>query len=647
MPRRAILLCLLFAGPLFAQEPADRARVDAFRDTLGALTDPAAVVRIAEREKASRPAGDKEIGRLRLGWTLVRLGQLTESAPPLIEAANEFYEVTVKHREWPYAWLGLGLTKLELDAGGSREVVSPHQFAGSGWLSGAIAAFEQALRRRPDFGRAIAGVAEVHLREPSGPNAGRASRLLRSYAQRYQLDAPGALALARIETADAHWDHARELIERYRSERGDPRIAAWELGRIAFGQARPEEGAKWYFEAAMGGPAAARLVRENLALIATPNDLRAFDASPPAERGPQLERFWSDREVSEGRPPTSRLREHFRRIRYARAHFATGATLPQFSFEQVYRDAPRGLDDRGAIYIRHGEPDARATYVGGMSTPPNESWSYFRPQGPLILHFAALGPGGYRLLESLSAIGGDLAALYESRAGLGTEFLHLSSRFELEAARRKLRIEDPRLISPESRERERQHTRAMIRLGTTTDSDPLDLDRAWQPIVQVFGTTDPGSDSTGLLVVVAIPAPQGADVIALPGGAAGYVIRIRATAANDSGVVTLDSDSVRRLSTPRPLRSGEYLTLVQHFMVREGEQRVRIIVADSTESRGAVRIFPEVPIVGVRVDSLTVSDLITGREGSGVEWQRPDGRKVILQPLNAWLPSETLTLAFD
>ncbi|MEP6745572.1 MAG: hypothetical protein ABJB33_08760, partial [Gemmatimonadota bacterium] len=116
---------------------------------------------------------------------------------------------------------------------------------------------------------------------------------------------------------------------------------------------------------------------------------------------------------------------------------------------------------------------------------------------------------------------------------------------------------------------------------------------------------------------------------------------------DDPGRVTVDVDSVLRLQTPRPLAAGEFLNIVLHYPVTPGDQRVRVIVADSLGETGAVRVLSGVPVVALTAASLAMSDLIVGREGSGVEWQRPDGRKVILQPLNAWLPSETLTLAFD
>ena len=637
----ALLLLAYPAGQAFGQVASDRSALEQ-------------ILELRDRGMVLESAGSSPLGLISQaglplwrGFAQLAASDSTSDASAITRTADQFYEVTVKHHDWPFAWLGLGFAKLRLDALGAREVVSPHQPAGSGWLAGALYAFEQSLRNQPDFGRAIAGVAEVLLREPLGSNARRASAVLRSYAQRYPLDGPGALALARVEAADGHWGGARELIGRYRSNGGESGVAAWELAVISFGEGRPDEGSSRYTEAAAGGPAAVKLLRENLALIATPEQLRAFDQNPRSEQIAFLRGFWSEREVAEGRPEGSRLPEHFRRIRYARTHFATGASMPQFGFEQIYRDAPRGLDDRGAIYIRHGDPDERATYVGDMGTPPNESWSYFRAKGPLILHFAALGPGGYRLLNSLSALGGDLAALYESRAGLGTEFLALSARFDIEAARRKLRLTDPSIIPPEVLDRERRNTQDMIRLATSTDSDPIDLDRSWFPIAQVFGVPSSNLGQAGLLVVIALPAPADLTPVPLPGGAAGYVVRLRTTAADDSARTTLDVDSIVRLRTPRPLAKGEYLTIVRSYTLPAGMQRVRVIVADSAGAHGAVRVLSGVPAIDLSTPNLAMSDLVVGREESGVTWTSPNGNTIALQPLNAWRTTDAMSINFQ
>ena len=592
--------------------------------------------------------GSDPATRLRRGFAGLIAADSSTAPDRLGSALLDFYEVTVKHPDWPYGWLGLGLTKLRLDDLSVPEIRSPHQPAGTGWISGALPAFEEALKLEPSLGRAVEGMAEVLRRSPPGSTASRAAAILTSYAQTHQLDATAALALERVAYRRGNIDAAAGYLKQYLANGGDPGIGAWEAAAIRFAQNDPSGGTEQYFTAATGGIEAIRLLRDNLALIALPAELRSFDSCPPSTRPGWLRSFWARREVTDGRPAGTRLPEHFRRIRYARAHFDTRASIPQYTFEQLYQGAPRGLDDRGEIYIRHGDPDQRATFIGGPGTYPNESWEYFRPNGNLLFHFVEIGPGGFRLVEDLSVVSPDhLAELYESRAGLDIRFLRLANLYDLEAGRGRTRVQEPPLISPETLERERQHNRRMIRIGTTTDADPLDLERSWEPIVQAFGTVDPATDSTGLLVVVALPAPRDLPPISLPDGGTGYVLHLRATAARDSLGVTFDSDLVRRLRTPHPLRSDESLTLVEHFALPPGDQRLRLIVADSTESRGAVRLFPDVPVVALAKDSLAMSDLITGRVGSGVTWRRPDGHLIELQPTNLWHPNDVMSVAFD
>jgi hypothetical protein len=60
-----------------------------------------------------------------------------------------------------------------------------------------------------------------------------------------------------------------------------------------------------------------------------------------------------------------------------------------------------------------------------------------------------------------------------------------------------------------------------------------------------------------------------------------------------------------------------------------------------------VRIIPGIPVVALSSDSLAVSDLITGRVGSGVVWQRPDGHLIELQPTNLWHSGDVMGIAFD
>ncbi len=72
-----------------------------------------------------------------------------------------------------------------------------------------------------------------------------------------------------------------------------------------------------------------------------------------------------------------------------------------YDIVERYRSGSRDFDDRGIIYIRHGEPTTRASYAA-PGLDPNESWRYSRPDGDLIFHFMAREDvQDYKLVESL------------------------------------------------------------------------------------------------------------------------------------------------------------------------------------------------------------------------------------------------------
>lgn len=632
--RLITLLALLLPRGLTAQSDSLR---EVLESDLHAMEARAAIATLDHPPPARSldPAG-------RLHSAIHRLAtvQPDSQATTLPALLPEFYEVTVRRSRWSYGWLGLGLVKLRLYQLHLPEIRSEHQPAGTGWLPAAQMSFERALLADPHLGWAAAGLGHVIMESPEGEPRRRAVRGLQAFAARHAIDADGALAVARVRFRDGDIVAAERFLDRFLGAGGDTAIAEWELASIRFAQGNAAAGATSYFlAAANAGPAVVRLLREDLSLIAKADELTAFDQTSAVGRAMWLRAFWSKRESAEGRPSGSRLPEHFRRVRYARAHFADRRAI-RSNVDRIYRGGPREFDDKGVTYIRHGEPDERANYIGDMGTPPNESWLYFRPSGNLVFHFVGT-PGNSNFVESLRSISGPLAEVYVSRAGFGTEYLMLAGRHELEAERKRLGIEDWQLIPPEVNERERREGRSMVERGTTTDSDPLHLDRTWEPVTQVFGT------SNGLLVALALPAPRDLVPVPLPGGAAGYVIRVRTTAANDSGQVTLDVDSVLRIRTPRPLAAGEVLNLILEHAAPAGAQRVRVVIADSLGERGAIRVISGVPIPDLSAPGPIMTDLIVGREGSPVTWRHPSGEMIPLHPLNAWRREDVLTIAFD
>src|SRR5882724_9007782 len=129
--------------------------------------------------------------------------------------------------------------------------------------------------------------------------------------------------------------------------------------------------------------------------------MREFDLAHGALRAAYLKQFWSQRDRSELRSEGERLREHYRRLFYARKNFQLVSLNRHYDIVERYRSGSRDFDDRGVIYIRHGEPTTRATYAA-PGLEPNESWRYSRPEGDLIFHFVAREDvQDFKLVESL------------------------------------------------------------------------------------------------------------------------------------------------------------------------------------------------------------------------------------------------------
>jgi len=151
--------------------------------------------------------------------------------------------------------------------------------------------------------------------------------------------APVALLLARgrLERATDQPDSALAAFERAagrRAQRGadsaaearDIAVALLECARTALAadsmRGSVEADRLYYAGAASDDSTVVAGYRADLAPIAADSELAGFDAARGAERAVWLERFWSDRDHAELRQDGERLREHYRRLLYARRHFA-------------------------------------------------------------------------------------------------------------------------------------------------------------------------------------------------------------------------------------------------------------------------------------------------------------------------------------
>src|SRR6267143_4969332 len=336
---RLVLYAVAPSLDLAAQGPDERAALTALRDSLvgqEAFALPG-VLPAAERARTEEPRDAYQ--RLRLGFIELRLGEVRNERDLVDKAAGEFDRATQLQPAWPWAWYGLGLARAALVAAES-----------------------------------------LGTRDPSV-----------------------SLARGRVERELGDVEASLAALERALAAGGDSGVTLFELARTQYLAGRRTDGYNSYFTGAGTAisPQAVALYRRDIAWIASPAELTAFDGvARSTERVLWLREFWRSRDRVEGWPEGARLAEHNRRWFFALEHYRLVSAHRKYNdIADRYRNVLGDLDDRGVVYMRHGEPDAIASY---HSLDPNESWRYQRSSGAFVVHFVTRGHvSDYKLIESV------------------------------------------------------------------------------------------------------------------------------------------------------------------------------------------------------------------------------------------------------
>src|SRR5437879_6445544 len=315
--------------------------------------------------------------------------------------------------------------------------------------------------------------------------------------------------------------------------------------------------------------------------VARAEELAAFDGfTSRGARAAWLERFWLRRDVAEVRNPGERLAEHYRRWFYAWHNYRLVSRHRHYDITERYRSDQGEFDDRGIIYLRHGQPDKIATYpwVPGR-LEPNETWLYHGPGGDLVFHFVAREDvQDYKLVESLAdaltaGFGGALAL--QGRRDL---LDHTTS--ELFASRSDISPIYARLANPlgsatvgGTLATERDLGQRSIALGTNTDSYHRTFAEPLETVASEFVAGARPGPGQELHVVFAIPAPR--LVPTADSGRVAYALTFRLFVADSSDSLVARLDTTRVFTAREPLRPGAYLTGQLALRVPPGRYRYR------------------------------------------------------------------------
>jgi GWxTD domain-containing protein len=647
--RLTALLCFLtpysllltpHSSLLVSQSRPERLALDRFRDSLLTSSDTAQLRGLARalRHQADTQA-DPALLLVRAGFVFLRLDDFGAAQPGCSEAIAHFRGAAQRAPAWPYPWYGLGMAEERRSEWERTNRLALGSRVGLGSLERAYDHQLRAVSADPAFTPPAVQLEALtsSLRDTALVRPARDA--LRQAVAALAVPPPELLlAWARLERAAGQPDSALAGLSRYLSAGGNRALGLLETARTGLAIGRPEGDSAYYQGAGMDDSLAIAGYRADLAPIATDSELATFDQLRGAARAAFLDRFWSDRDHFELRRQGERIREHFRRLEYARQRFALTISRRFYGARDAYRSGSGELDDRGVIYVRHGEPMERLRpFVFGLM--PNETWRYARADGDLLFHFSSGGDeagGGdlydYRLVESVldlhGASGAPIDQLLLSRQSLSPVYGRMLNWGHYGSAH--------------AQSRERRIGQVSIAVGTSSDSYELQFSRRLSAVGNLIAVGRGPAGGLGQFVF-AVGQPGTTPTIE-PSGVS-YPVRVRLAVLDRSNhaFAYLDSTLVFRLD--RSLTPGQYLIGRVELPLPAGLWSWRAALQQG-DSLGAV-----LPIDSTRAGAtgppLSLSEIALGVREASVVWLPTPADTVYLTPFDLFPEGRELELYYE
>lgn len=640
------LLLLAAALPAAAQAPEQRADLAAFRDSLSTVTDTVSLLKL-ERTliDAAKADRDDAMKHLRLGFVSLRLGEIGGHSH-YDDAASEFQWAIDLQPGWPYAWYGMGLAEYGVGDSQVSVVAGLQTMLGRDALSRSAIAFARSAEVDPAFAQGLVELANTALRQRVNIKLGVALDALRRAAATEAGRNPEVLlARGRVEREVGDSDSAVAALRAYEATGSNTGLARLELARTLLHSGDPSGIPLYFAGASSDDPRSAEGYRDDIAMLAPDTVLEELAAARGEERADVLRDFWERRDLTSLRTPGERILEHYRRLFYARRNFALASENRRYDIVERYRSGSTDFDDRGIIYIRHGEPTDRARFTGG-DVEPNESWRYARPDGDLLFHFVARDDvQDFKLIESVfDVLGFSTALQLEGQqvdpTGTAVAGRLLDSRASLSPLYGRIQSAGQAGTAQYLRD-ERQAGRKSIAEGTSTDSYDLRFGRELDAHTDVLAV---GHDSSGALIQVtyAIPGAELVPVRIEQGYL--YAIRLRFVALDSSERVVANADTTRYFVAKEIVPAREHLVGRLAVPAPVGTLDYRLAIQQGTDA-GVMLPRDSVRVGGPA--SFGLSDLVLGSRVANLVWRPASGDSVYFNPTGVFAVGDEMELYYE
>ena len=255
--------------------------------------------------------------------------------------------------------------------------------------SGARQAFNQVLEKDPDYG-------DVHYQLGLVASKSRDYELAeREFIEQYRRDPnhrENRLELGRVYYLMEDYQRAEEMLLPIYGQYPDYVPAMLLLADLYLAVEDYSRANQLYLTSykEFSDEDTAKRLWQDVVDIADDRERKEYKNTPLEEMPDFFRRFWKKRDPDPTTDANEVLVEHYRRLRYARQYFGRPST-------------PGGYDDRGKIYVKHGEPDDTVDFpAGDAETRPNITWAYWRNKKErLIIHFVDRGYGYFQQVSSL------------------------------------------------------------------------------------------------------------------------------------------------------------------------------------------------------------------------------------------------------
>ena len=642
------VIVLAIAPPLRAQEPAQRLELERFRDSIAGTVDSTGLLALEKRLIDQAKTGRANpMTHLRLGFLSLRLGELGGQSH-FEDAASEFQWAIDLQPTWPYSWYGMGFAEYGVGDSQISFVTGIKTMLGKDALTRSAMAFAKSAEVDPSFDRGLVDLANTALRQRVNIKLGVALEALRRAASTAAAGHPDVLlARGRVEREVGDGDSALAAFNGYLDRGPNRSLGQLEVARTLFLLGRFDGMAPYFEGAASDDSVTVAGYRTDLASIASDSVMGEFERTAGQRRADYLKQFWSERDRTELRGEGERLREHYRRLFYARKNFQLTSLNRHYDIVERYRSGSRDFDDRGVIYIRHGEPSSRASYAA-PGLEPNESWRYSRPDGDMIFHFMAREDvQDYKLVESLFDVLGFSNAL-ALRGGLaGSEGDPMAqqlllSREQLSPIYGRLQAAG-RISTGRYQTEERQVGQESIALGTTSDSYELRFPDELRVSSEVLAV---GRDSTGTQVQIAYAvAGSTLEPVMVTRGYL-YSVRVRFVATDRMDRVVASLDTTRHFVAPAPVPDGEHLVGRVSVPVPPGRFNYRLAIQQGEEA-GILLPTDSIRVGQPTATALALSDLVLGSRNTNLFWRRTAEDTVAFNPLRTFKKKESMELYYE